>query len=425
MSYFGPSRRTQRGPRNLRDYRYEHHERQDRHVPQKHFEREDQGYQQPNFSMTLAARPQKEKGDFKEKEKEKDIPERGHDRKEGKLGKEGYQQKISHREIDFDRLTAASAYFDRTKVNSDAFIRRDLYLGHRLFTSPYNERILIGSIDAQCPHLQAAINTLSGQHAQAKLISLGPGTYPGHYRLDRLASTVSIDGLTLGLRIIGDNRPLAGMTYVSGCPFLHSSEDSKVKKGDPIKIESTDGNKIRIFQGSQQLDFISMGLVKDDTVLIQTANSLFERVVTEVEKESFSVNGNPLNLSENCSVTFCPNVVFTFENPEQDYLCVIADASVTFKGIRFSSKVVKLDHPVDKKEERNKEERNKEERKKKTEKKEGKKEERIEGKKGDRQPRSVLSVVGSSVVNMMNCLVEDVEFRCHSCVSLSYGAILF
>ena len=288
------------------------------------------------------------------------------------------------------RILVDKCYVGKLKAHSDIIARKDIYLGNRLFTQPVNERVLITK---DCPDLQTALNSFSGQHAQAKLIELPPGVHKGCFRLDRMSSTVSIEGSTLGLRIVGDSRYIAGMTYTHGVPLSYNSLDKGAKgTSPPIGKEGatveliTEKNHLRITTGASNPDFSQLGLTNKDRIILRTEHGeLTERVITAVDGNTIAFSG--LEISKVTAITFCPNVVFIPDENESEPSFVVANASVTFRGIRFSVPTINGN---------------------------------------DFKSRSnILSVIGSSTVNVLGCMFDDLSRRVKTGVSLSVGAVLF
>lgn len=273
------------------------------------------------------------------------------------------------------RVVSDKGYFDKLKVHCELSTKKNLYVGQRIFTNPYDERLQIGQ---DCPHLQAALNSVAGQHAQAKLIIMPPGVHKGPFRFDRSSSTISMEGFTLGLRIVGDTRNLAGLTYVHGNPCFHSFSDLGSNTA-VVELTCLDGNQLCIKVNG--LDLVKSGLGKDDKVILRDTNgNLSERNVISVDTNTFKFDGPALvGVS---SVTVCPNVVLTIDEKSQDPLFVVANASLTFRGIRFTASSPKMQ-------------------------------------------RSLMILLGNSIVNAVGCLFDDVNRKVNNTVIVSTGSLLF
>lgn len=270
------------------------------------------------------------------------------------------------------RVVADKGYFDKLKAHCEVKIKKNLYVGQRIFTAPYDERLQIGQ---DCPHLQAALNSVAGQHAQAKLIVLPPGVHKGPFRFDRSASTVSIEGFTLGLRVMGDSRNLSGLTYIHGIPCVHTFNDLG---SGLVELNLLDSNYLQI--KATGLDLVKSGLGKDDKIIIRdTQGNLSERNVILVETNTIKFDGVPL--TGITSVTFCPNVVLTIDEKSQDPLFVVANASLTFRGIRFTATSPKTQ-------------------------------------------RSLIIILGNSVVNAVGCIFDDIDRKIETPVIVSMGSLL-
>ena len=169
------------------------------------------------------------------------------------------------------KILVEKAYLGTVKCHNDGIFRKNVYIGGTLFTQPHNEKVIIGK---DCPDLQSVFNSFAGQHAQARWIQLPPGAHKGCFRIDRGSSTVSIEGSTLGLRIVGDTRYIAGMAFVHGLPLTYRSVDKDSKLypligNEDAEVElSCEGNKLKITCGSAP-DFTKLGVNSSDLVLIR------------------------------------------------------------------------------------------------------------------------------------------------------------
>jgi hypothetical protein len=264
----------------------------------------------------------------------------------------------------------------------------------RLFTLPYNEELTVGR---EIPNLQMVFNSVAGQHSQAKLVHIPPGEYKGRYRLDRQASTVSIEGYVLGLKIVGDDRPHVGATLVANemtlLPFPIDGKYCSEAKG--LSFLAAD-NGLMIKYGGENLDLDQLRVEKGDRILLSVEGSegeikTLEMGLTGVEGAVLRV-GSELSQLKIRSLAFCPNVTFIVDDPSPEPIVMVADASVTFKGIRFSSRASKQ-IPL---------------------------------------RRSIMTAIGASTVNLPNCLFDDIgnvasiekSPTVNTCILAHYGATI-
>lgn len=273
----------------------------------------------------------------------------------------------------------------------EGFAQKELRI-ERLFTMPYNEQLTVGR---EIPNLQIVFNSVAGQHTQAKLINLPPGEYKGRYRLDRSSSTVSIDGYTLGLRVQGDTRPHVGTVLVPNemviLPFPLDGEYFSEAKG--LSFLTAD-NGLMIKYGEENLDLSKLKIEKGDRVLLSVEGS--ENEVKTLEMSINGVEGPVLRFNSELgnfkirALAFCPNVTLFIDDPLTEPLFLIADSSITFRGIRFSSRSTGIT-PL---------------------------------------RRSIMTIIGSSTVNLVNCLFDDIGHgvsvgkipTTNTCLLVQYGA---
>lgn len=288
---------------------------------------------------------------------------------------------------------------------------KDVKINGRLMTTPTEESIMIRSPTPSF-NLNTILNSVAGQHCQYKRIRYDPGEYSGRYLIGRIASSVSIEGACQGLRVVGDIRPLSGLTFENDKPIYQPRGEINIQpsnmtqtnmtqtnivqqnNGYPeVKLVSlqTDGQELVIRLSGEHLDFKALGVKIGDKLILTIQHPLSQcnSLSQESSIETSILEVNTVSLKYNIpgfqgklkSVTFCPNVTFFVDDLNVDPLLTVVDTSITFKGIRFSQRK-------------------------------------------NAHRRALIMVIGKSLVNLLNCVVDDLSHCVDTCVSVNYGATL-
>lgn len=320
--------------------------------------------------------------------KQQNIPREA---QEGKILKEMRNQQprdiFEQRSYDIGQNSKPEPERAETPRVKEAIIEHDVLKTKKLITSLYDEKITIGR-DLEHKELASVINMFSGQHMQAKFLQVQPGEYSGRIRIDRISSSVSIEGYSKGLRIVGDRRNIVGHTFIN-----EQKRDESLSYAGKVAI-ITKNNTVSISIDDSLIDFLHEGIRPGDKVILmlQGENNSFsslEVIVHQLEDELLYIT-NDLTSFEIRSVTFSPNVSFFVDDDKMDPILTVVDASVTFKGVRFTSKT----------------------------------------NNSEIKRLSVVSLIGCSTVNMMNCLIYDTGYgseqqaTCHNALLVKYGATL-
>lgn len=199
---------------------------------------------------------------------------------------------------------------------------------------------------AKTPTIQTAIDQLDGLGPVNARITLSPGTYFESLHIDRTNSSPAADGASrTQVQVIGDTRPCAGMTLMTGAVFtrLGNTGPSAVATGSdgiPIQV-SIDGIGMSVILNgeTEQIDFVALGVVPGDVLILRDPYTIaYERIVAFADSNyiEFTETIGEFYNSEGTSVTICPNVVVT---PTMLYApgVDISGSCVSFTGIRFKT----------------------------------------------------------------------------------------
>ncbi len=283
---------------------------------------------------------------------------------------EGSKKDAKQELVKAKRVMGDKGYFLKAKVR-DLEVHRNLFIAASMYTSYSMRRCKIGE---DFNSLQECIDSCSGQHVQHMLVQVPPGLHNGRIRIDCVSSVLSVDGVTLGLRIVGDNRVLSGLTLTKGDTCY-----APIGSGAITFIrESIDS--ISVLAGGHAIDLEKFRLTAGDHILISTGE-IVEKIVARVNKNRIFLKDYSSNIMIN-SITFSPNCVIAADENTNENLLLVGRSSVTFHGIRFSVP-------------------------------------RLANKK---KYRSLAVLVDKSTVNFINCMFDDLYLQCKDVLSLMLGS---
>ncbi len=159
-----------------------------------------------------------------------------------------------------------------------------------------------------------------------------------------------VTGATLqgrGLRLIGDTRPIANMTYMNGglvetdpSFLMNSGANSLGTLNSVVSLTlSNGGNSITVTNNpGPNPNFNACGIIPGDTIIVMDNTGIdYQRTVTSISSAGNTVNfsGGPVMISGNgATLTFCANVNVIGALP--DAIVWLADGQVEMVGIWFS-----------------------------------------------------------------------------------------
>jgi hypothetical protein len=182
-------------------------------------------------------------------------------------------------------------------------------------------------------------------------LSIPAGTYHETLFIDTSLSdpTINDPGTDLfflqgrGLRLIGDTRPIAAMTYINGglvrtSPvFLANLGLNSLGTLNSVVTLTNSGNTLIVSLATgNNPNFGAAGVVAGDTIIVSDVDGNFqERTVQSVNGNTVTYLGTSVTISgKGAALTFCPNVHVVASIP--DAICYVVSGAVEMVGIWFS-----------------------------------------------------------------------------------------
>ena len=182
-------------------------------------------------------------------------------------------------------------------------------------------------------------------------LSLQPGLYVETPFFDTAFSNPTINDPATdlpnlrirGLRLVGDTRPIANMTYMNGgyietdLSFLADSGRNSLGTLNGVVTLTNVGNTITVTSSlSPQPAFDASGVVAGDIIIVGDTDGTFQqRNVVSVSGNAVTYDGSPVTISGlGATLTFCANVQVMSAVP--DAICFVASGQVEMIGIWFS-----------------------------------------------------------------------------------------
>ena len=198
--------------------------------------------------------------------------------------------------------------------------------------------LVVGS--CKYPTIQSAIDKYCRQHAGCATVVIPKGVYHESLTLRKLAAAAKDDNTAInnyGLELVGDNRPLANMTYLAGGVVDILNADFGANEGR-VSLANDGLNKILITVAGGDPNLSGSGYGSGDKVLVRgNDGSWNERSVVSVSGNSVQFSGAGVAVGDlGSGLVFCPCVVVS---PSQDKtnLLNVAGCGVKIKGIWFKN----------------------------------------------------------------------------------------
>lgn len=188
--------------------------------------------------------------------------------------------------------------------------------------------------------IQGALEQARSLHAGDVTINVAPGRYKETLRLTSFSAATSDQVLTAprrGLNVIGDTRPVVGVTYLHGGNAYNPNGFAGLGTNYAAVTLSNVANAITV---TGPTDFVAAGVVANDTILIRDNTLAWTRTtVQSVAGNVITHNGGTLAVGNNATaVVICPNVEIVGLVAAQPIL-TMENCAAHFLGIWFNSTV--------------------------------------------------------------------------------------
>jgi hypothetical protein len=191
------------------------------------------------------------------------------------------------------------------------------------------------------PTIQGAVNYFQGKTCSNCTITVAAGTYVENL----VVSGVNVGGDTEDLQILGDVRPIAGMTYITSTYAIANLQGTITPATYPlatygagaITLSNTGASDVTVTCAGTAVDFALAGVVAGDTCYVRNDAGawILYTVLTAVGAVvtmTIPIVGTTTNVST--SITFLPNrKIIPTTVPST---AALIESNVTFKGFQTS-----------------------------------------------------------------------------------------
>lgn len=260
----------------------------------------------------------------------------------------------SETKLDFESTLSRIAKCCKRRECLDVkdLLAKNLFVKNANFFGPVNQRIggryVVGE---DAPNIQSVLNLVnSGLKPDSNVtIVLNPGTYHESLFVDTDLSdpTINDPGTDFtsttgrGLRIEGDPRPIATMSYING-GYIRTDPSFTTNNGlnslgtlNAKVTLSNLGNTLTVTASvGNSPSFSAAGLIPGDIFSVQIDGIIEERTIVSVSGNTITYDGVSLdNINIGTSISFFPNVTVIASNP--DFILIVLSGAIEVTGVRF------------------------------------------------------------------------------------------